>query len=138
MSIVLPQTLQERIRYVAAYVADSTDDWLRVKVEIMKAFPPKERKRFSRRHHSTKKHTLNDFDLLVMKFWENEVGVELILSEENKHPEDWNPKPPGWGLVEINEQRKLLSKGTANGKKRKRRKKARRRKVARNVDRADC
>ena len=126
MSTVLPQTLQERIRYVAAYVADSTDDWLRVKVEIMKAFPPKERKHFSKRHYSTKKHTLNDFDLLVMRFWKREVGVELVLNEDDKHPEDWEPKPVGWGLIEINESRKLLSKGTANGKKRKRRKLKRR------------
>jgi hypothetical protein len=134
MSNILSQSLKERIRYVASYVESSTDDWIRVKTEIVKLFPPKERKLFSRRHYSTKKHTINDFEELVIAFWKNEVGVDLILYEKDKHPDDWVKRPSGWALQIINEQRKLFSKGSSNAKKKKR-KKAKRRKASRDDNR---
>ena len=110
MEIKIPISLQQRILYVVSYVGDSTDDWIVVKSEIVRSFPPKERKLFSKRHMTTKKQILNDFDRAVMKYWKEQTGVEPILYDKDKHPEDWEWKPHGWGLIEINEQRKLLSK----------------------------
>lgn len=122
MPNILSQNQKDRIIYVSSFVQNTTDDWVRVKTEIVKLFPPKERKLFTRRHYSTKKHSINDFEKEVIKFWKSQTGIELVLAEEDKHPEDWIRRPSGWGLQIINEQRKLFSKGKSNVKKRKRKK----------------
>lgn len=87
-------------------VGDTTKDWFAIKLQIIYLFPAKERKNFSRRHYSSKKHTINDFDKQVMDFWEKESGIKLEIDESKLHPKDWNPNKKGWGLKKYNDLRK--------------------------------
>jgi len=103
---MIPKKLKKLIDYTIEYVGDSSNDWFRIKMEIINVFPPKYRSLFSRRHYSTKKHILNSFDEEVIKYWEKRTGVKLWIDPEKLHPTDWVSKPKGWRLVEINEERK--------------------------------
>ena len=94
------------IDYAISYIGDSTDDWFRIKMEIINRFPPKDRKLFSRRHYSSKKHILNSFDKEIIRYWEKKAGVVLWIDPDKLHPVNWNPRPRGWGLKEFNEKRK--------------------------------
>ena len=102
----IPEHLQERIDYVIAYVDGSSNDWFRIKMEIINQFPPKERSRFSRRHYSSRKHILNSFDRAVINYWETKTSSTLWLNPEKLHPDDWTHRPHGWKLNEINEERR--------------------------------
>ncbi len=102
---MIPEELKKLIDYVIDYVGASTNDWFIIKKELVNLFPPKERSRFSRRHYSTKKHILNEFDYLVIGYWEKKVGTKLIVDEKKLHPKNWAPKMRGWGLKEFNEKR---------------------------------
>jgi hypothetical protein len=109
---VIPTHLKEIINYVFDYAHDSSDDWFTIKKEIVNNFPPKERKRFSRRHYSTKKHILNGFDYEVINYWEEKSGKKLFIDEEKLHPTNWEQKPKGWGLQRINEERRRNKEAT--------------------------
>jgi hypothetical protein len=63
----IPDNLKEQISYVADYIGQETDDWILIKRQLIISFPNDGRKLFSRRHSSTKKQVINDFDKLVMK-----------------------------------------------------------------------
>lgn len=106
ITFVIPNELKEIIKYVIDYAGDSSNDWFQVKKELVNLFPPKERTRFSRRHYSTKKHLINDFDREVIKYWENQTGNRLLIDETKLHPESWEQQPRGWGLAVYNERRK--------------------------------
>ena len=102
---MIPNNLKEIIDYVMEYVDGNSDEWFDIKKELLKLSPPKERSRFSRRHYSTKKHFINDFEREIMQYWEDSTGVELKIDESRLHPESWVKKPPGWGLAEFNKNR---------------------------------
>ncbi len=102
----IPENLVEIIDYAASYIGTETSDWFRIKRELANLFPPRERSRFSRRHHSTKKHILNLFDKQVITYWESKLDVKLWVDPEKLHPEDWIRKPHGWAIREFNERRK--------------------------------
>lgn len=104
--------MKKLIDYTILYVADTTNDWFKIKMEIINNFPPKWRGRFSRRHYSTKKHILNSFDWEIINYWEEKTGEKIFIDPNKLHPEDWKPKPRGWKLVEINEQRRRKTKKT--------------------------
>lgn len=103
---LIPNSLLSLIDYVIAYVDGASNDWFRIKMEIINQFPPKERSRFSRRHQSTRKHILNSFDRAVINYWETKTSSELWIDPEKLHPEDWVHRPHGWKIIEINEQRR--------------------------------
>lgn len=105
----LSNDIIELINYVIEYVDGETDDWLVIRNELIRIFPPKERSRFSRRHYSTKLPILNDFDEAVIEYWEKKTGDELVIDESKLHPEDWQQKPKGWGLQAYNEARRKRS-----------------------------
>jgi len=108
---MIPEDLKKLIDYTILYASD-TNDWFKIKMEIINNFPPKQRSLFSRRHYSTKKHILNSFDWEVIKYWENKTGKKLWIDPKKLHPENWIHKPRGWRLVEINEQRKRKNKNS--------------------------
>ena len=103
---MIPDNLKEIIDYAADYIEDSTDDWFRVKKEIVNLFPPKQRSNFSRRHYSTKLHTINEFEREVMDYWTEVTGVELQIDESRLHDPNWQHRPHGWGLQKYNAERK--------------------------------
>jgi hypothetical protein len=98
--------LKEIIDYVISYVEDATDDWFRIKLEIINNCPAEYRRLFSRRHYSTKKHILNSFDWEVINYWQEKTGIKLKIDPAKLHPENYVHTPNGWRLIENNEQRK--------------------------------
>mgnify|MGYP001598673632 FL=1 len=78
---MIPEKILQAIKEVAAY-ADSTDDWVRVKIEIMNRVPWQLRTNFSRRDQKTKEQWLNDFDKEVIEEWKKITGVELKIKEK--------------------------------------------------------
>lgn len=105
MPFDFPETLANRVHYVAKYIGDETTDWIRVKKELLNALAPKDRSFFSRRHKTSKKHFVNDFEKEVMKFWETLTGIQLQIDPQKLHtPQDERP-PRHWALMELNKQR---------------------------------
>jgi hypothetical protein len=102
----IPKSLISRIDYVIAYVDGASDDWFRIKMEIINRFPSKDRSRFSRRHESSRKHILNSFDRAVIKYWELKTSRTLWINPDKLHPANWTYRPHGWKLSEINEERR--------------------------------
>jgi hypothetical protein len=103
---VIPKRLIKLIDYVYEYVGDATNDWFAIKREIVNIFPPKDRSKFSKRHYSTKKHILNDFDQEVITYWEKISGNKIYIDESKLHSKDWVQKPKGWGIEQYNEQKR--------------------------------
>lgn len=102
----IPDNLKSKIDLVISYVGDFTNDWVRIKKELLNSLPWEERTRFSRRHPFTKKHSLNAFEELVMAYWKERTGVELVIPSEKLHDPNWVRRKRGWALVAINEDRK--------------------------------
>ncbi len=102
----IPEHLLSLIDYVISYVDGASNDWFRIKRELINIFPIKERSRFSKRHDSTRKHILNSFDKAVITYWEKKTGSEIWVDPDKLQPKDWVYRPHGWKLREINEQRK--------------------------------
>lgn len=107
---MIDQNLRYIIDYVFEYVDSSSNDWFRIKQEIINNFPPKSRSLFSRRHKATRKHILNSFDREVITYWESKSGSKLWVDPDKLHPADWVWRPSGWKIREINEQRKQQAK----------------------------
>jgi hypothetical protein len=107
---MLTKTEKELIDYVFDFINESTNDWFTIKTQLIQNFPPKNRKKFGKRHHSTKKRTNNTFDFEVISYWEKKSESVLVINQELLHPPNWKPKPRGWALQAINEKRKHDSK----------------------------
>lgn len=103
---MIQDNLKQIIDYAADYIEDSTADWFRVKAEIARLFPPKDRSLFTRRHYSTKKHTINDFEREVMVYWLEKTGVRLEIDASKLHDPNWIQRPKGHGLATYNARRK--------------------------------
>lgn len=63
----------------------SGDDWILVKKYILRYSRPETRKNFSTRHVKTKKHTLNKFEINLIKYCESEYNLILKLHDKDKH-----------------------------------------------------
>lgn len=61
------------------------NDWLVVKKFLLKYLHPDLRKKFTTRHHKTKKHTLNDFENKVINYYYDRFNVRLELYEKDRH-----------------------------------------------------
>ena len=93
--------------FVADYVGDSSNDWLRVKQELVHLANKLELTGvFGKRHHTTKKVIINDLDREVMAFWKELTGVDLVCDESRVHDPSCVIKPKGWAIKERNEQRR--------------------------------
>ena len=66
------------------------NDWLVVKKYILKSINPDLRKKFSKRDYLTKKHSLNKYELEIIKKYEELYNIKLSLKEKDKH------KKPFW------------------------------------------
>lgn len=102
----IPEKLKERIDEVAEYVGTTTSDFLVVKRQLINCFPPTERWRFSHRHNSTRKHTLNGFDQEVIEYWFQSTGIRLVVNPNKLHDPGWEHRKKGWSLIIFNEKKK--------------------------------
>lgn len=96
--------LQGVIEYVMKY-ASTSHNWLSIKKEILWLLPPSQRSKFSRRHYSTKKHSLNDFEKEIIAFWGSRTGVDLKIPDNLLHNPEWVRHRRGWGLKKYNKER---------------------------------
>lgn len=106
----IPDNVKEKILFVARYVRTVTDDWLRIKREIINALRKEDRGLFSTRHPKTKKQILNEFDISVMKYWKEITGIEVRIDPKKIHDPNYDYRPHGWTIRLINEERKRQAK----------------------------
>ena len=111
---IIPKEVKDLIDYVAEYVSDETNEWFVVKPQLVNIFPPRLRSLFTRRHYSTKKHSVNDFEYLVMEYWKLKTGNRLLIDKTRLHDDNWKPRPKGWGLKKFNEDRRKQKKAEPN------------------------
>lgn len=102
MTCQVPDSIVERIRYVARYIEDSSSDWFQVKKEILVNLRPRDRSFFSKRHKTSKKHFISPVELEVISLWKTITGIELQVDADRLHkPEDERP-PRYSALMELN------------------------------------
>lgn len=96
----LPDSVKEKIEYVASYVQGSLKDWFLLKQEILRSMPGQLRKSvgLSKRHRSTKKMIINDIDKEVIEYWELLTGIKLWIDTNRLHDPKWISRPRGWAL----------------------------------------
>jgi hypothetical protein len=107
----LPERIKNRVIFVSEYIGTSTNDWLIIKKRILFSLNKNDRRLFSKRHRYTKKQIINEFDKLVMDFWQSLTNVKLYISPNKIHDTNWkHDKPHGWALRVFNEQRRKIKK----------------------------
>jgi len=106
MNDLLTKDIKNKIQFVASYIEDSTNDWFRIKKELINCLPIEERHNFSRRHKTSKKFFINDFDNSVINYWEQITGVVLFIDKTRLHKTEDERPPRYWALMEYNEKRK--------------------------------
>ena len=109
-------TVIKYIEYLFGYIGNETD-WFKLKVELVNLCPPKIKKLFSRRHYSTKKHIVSDFDRKVIEYIQITTGRVLFIDQTRMHDPNWVHQPKGWALQDINNKRKKEKENAANSKK---------------------
>lgn len=97
---------KQAIDHVIAYVGGTTTDWVIIKLQLVKTFPPFSRNRFSLRHQGSMKFFINDFEQAVIAYWKEKTGFEPRLEDSRFHPKDWPNNPRGWGLIKFNNERR--------------------------------
>ena len=102
----IPKHLLRRVDEVIGFIGDTTQNYLKVKMQIINNFPNSGRNLFSRRHSSTKKHKLNEFDRAIITYWKSKTGIKLEVEPTMLHDPDWEHRKKGWGLVLFNEERR--------------------------------
>lgn len=101
----IPDKLKEHINNVADYIGQETNDWLVIKRQLIYSFPNEGRKMFSVRHPCTKKQIINEFDKIVMLYWEEITGIQPVIEPSKIHSDDWVYKKKGWALDIYNKSR---------------------------------
>lgn len=73
--------LSDAIDHVFTY-ASHVDEWLIVKKELLKVLPVKERTIFSVRDPITKKQRVNQFEILLAKWWSEKTKRPVVMPDE--------------------------------------------------------
>lgn len=97
--------VEKYLSYLFEFIGNE-NDWFKIKVELVNICPPKIKKLFSRRHYSTKKHIINDFERKVIEYIQTTTNRVLFIDQTRMHDPNWVPRPKGWALQEINRKRK--------------------------------
>lgn len=112
----LSNDLKKQLDFLVSYIGDSTDNWIKVKVELINSLPFKKRKGFSKRHKSSKKYFINKKENLIIDYWFQKTGIKLLIDESLLHKLEDERPPKNWGLMLYNQKRKeaKLIKDTSN------------------------
>lgn len=86
---VLDSYMIKKLRMAAVYIGTATNDWVVVKQRLVLSVDNEHRKMFSKRHNVTFLQNPNEYDLLVMEWWKNNVNPNIHLPEEKKHDPTW-------------------------------------------------
>jgi len=96
----------KQIAFVASYVGTESDDWFRIKKQILWALHPRFRGNFTKRHNVSRKLYINDFETQLMAYWESVTGVKLKVDEARLHTDADLRMPRHWGLMNHNRIKK--------------------------------
>lgn len=77
------QVLEEAVAFVAGYAVGVTD-WVTIKKELLKTLSPTDRRYFTTRDPVTKRHSINEFEKIVMEKWYQTTGVRPIFMDHNE------------------------------------------------------
>jgi len=64
------------------------DNWITIKKYILRYSHPDIRKYFTTRHPKSKKHSLNDFEISLIRYCFDNYKINLRLYEEDTHYEE--------------------------------------------------
>lgn len=84
---IIDERIIKAMEFIASYAKD-VDDWVVIKIQILRSVPSHLRTSFSTRDQKTKKQWLNDFDKLVIEKWKEMTGVELKIKERAPEPKE--------------------------------------------------
>lgn len=81
------KTCEELIKELMHEIGDvyKGNDWLVVKKYMLRYLAPIHKTNFSTRHHISKKHTLNNFELDLIDKYYKQYNIRLILDENKTH-----------------------------------------------------
>lgn len=106
--ILLHNKIKRAMRIVFNALGGKINEWIVIKKEILKLLPPNLRACFGKRHPITKKQLLNETDLIVIDYWEQQTNKKLKL---NLHIEEtYTYRGRGFGLKEWHKTKKTLLK----------------------------
>lgn len=104
--MTLEKEIVERIKFVARYVGSESNDWFRIKKELINTLKPHHRRLFSKRHKTSKKFFVNDHEKEIMTLWKVLTNTTLVIDSQKLHqPSDERP-PRHWALMQLNNKRK--------------------------------
>ena len=78
MNMNIPEPIIEALEEIMTFVGE-TNDWMVIKKLVLRSIPPALRTNFSTRHPKTKKQSLNEFEMIVIDWWEARTGRRLQL-----------------------------------------------------------
>lgn len=106
---------KNKLELVFSYLSKYTNNWFHIKGELLKIVNNETRSKFSRRHDNTKKKFINDFEQLLINYWEElNSGNKIELDQNNLHDLNWKPKNHIQVLININNERKYKAASTKN------------------------
>ena len=76
----VPDKILDELELISTYMGDN-DNWMDVKVFLLRGIRPEMRKLFSTRDHLTKKPHLNDFERHLIDIYKNMTGVRLRIKD---------------------------------------------------------
>ena len=76
------QKIIELIEEIGPYYKGN--DWLVIKKYLLRYLNPDIRRCFSTRDNKSKKHSLNDFEIEIIKLYFKTFNVELVLDESKR------------------------------------------------------
>lgn len=104
--IKIPEEYKVVLQLMAEYIGNETNDWITIKSELRKLVSKNKGKLLSTRHYVTFLQIPNEFDYLIMDYWEYLTGIKLIIPKEKLHSESgWIWRPKNWGLMEFNKKK---------------------------------
>lgn len=112
----IPEEMRLVIDIISKYIGDLTTDWVVVKKEISNKCKNHHRKLLSKKHYSTQKHSLNEFEYLVIEYWKHLTGNTLEIPLNKLHPSTWVRVPRLELLRRFNEKRRELKQNAKQAK----------------------
>ena len=78
----LPEKVVDELRIAATLLSEHTDDWMEVKILLIRYLPPALRGHLSTKNPISKKAYLNQFERDIIEEYHNITGVWLRIKEK--------------------------------------------------------
>ena len=106
--------LIEKLKYLHKYVGNETNDWFRIKRELLNLLPYQYRAFFSKRHYVSHKFFINDLEKDLIKTWKEIAGFDLQIDDSRLHKLSDERMPKYWGLMQLNKKRQQMAQEKKN------------------------